>query len=282
VPSPKAASAPPIPTQTPPEGLRQIDLDRIWPNPSQPRQRFDAERLDELAASLKAEGVLQPVVVRPAEGGFELIAGERRWRAAQIAGLLRIPAVVRDVSDDRLLQLALIENLQREELSPVEEAHAYQTLITEMGWSQQEVAERVGKQRTTVTNALRLLNLPVEVQELVQDGALSGGHAKALAGLTDSTTQVDLARRIVRDGLSVRAAEELVRRPGKGSKRSRPQSGPRDPNVVAAEERLQSAVGTRVRIVQTRTGTGRLELHFFSPDELDRVFELVLRGAKAR
>jgi len=262
--------------------LRQIDLDRIWPNPSQPRQRFDAERLDELAASLKAEGVLQPVVVRPAEGGFELIAGERRWRAAQIAGLLRIPAVVRDVSDDRLLQLALIENLQREELSPVEEAHAYQTLITEMGWSQQEVAERVGKQRTTVTNALRLLNLPVEVQELVQDGALSGGHAKALAGLTDSTTQVDLARRIVRDGLSVRAAEELVRRPGKGSKRSRPQSGPRDPNVVAAEERLQSAVGTRVRIVQTRTGNGRLELHFFSPDELDRVFELVLRGAKAR
>jgi len=280
VPSPRAEPAPPTSTQTSPEGLRQIDLDRIWPNPSQPRQRFDPERLEELAASLKSEGVLQPVVVRPSEGGFELVAGERRWRAAQIAGLLRIPAVVRDVSDDRLLQLALVENLQREELSPVEEAHAYQTLITEMGWSQQEVAERVGKQRTTVTNALRLLNLPVEVQEMVQNGSLSAGHAKALAGLTDSKAQIELARRIERDGLSVRAVEALVRRPGKAIKRPRPGAEPRDPNVVAAEERLQSAIGTRVRIVQTRSGSGRLELHFFSPDELDRVFELVMRGSR--
>jgi ParB family chromosome partitioning protein len=282
VPSPRAPSAPPSTTERPGEGLRQIDLDRIWPNPSQPRQRFDARALEELAASLKSEGVLQPVIVRPTEGGYELIAGERRWRAAQIAGLLRIPAVVRDVSDDRLLQLALIENLQREELSPIEEAHAYQTLINELGLSQQEVADRVGKQRATVANALRLLSLPVEVQDLIQGGELSAGHAKALAGLSDSRAQIDLARRIVRDDLSVRVAESLVRRPGKGGKRARSQPEARDPNVVAAEEQLRSVLGTRVRIVQGRSGSGRVELHFFSSDELERLFDVVMRGTRQR
>jgi len=278
--SPRSAPATPSPTEPSEEGLRQIDLDRIWPNRSQPRERFDPQGLEELAQSLKSEGVLQPVIVRPAEGGtYELVAGERRWRAAQIAGLLRIPAVVRDVSDDRLLQLALIENLQREELSPLEEAHAFQTLITDLGLSQQDVADRVGKQRATIANALRLLNLPAEIQELVQSGELSAGHAKALAGLIDSKAQIDLARRIVRDGLSVRAVESLVRRPMRVVKRAKSDGEPRDPNVVAAEERLQSALGTKVRIVQNRGGSGRLELHFFSPDELERVFEIVMRVA---
>ena len=224
---------------------------------------------------------MQPVIVRPAEGGtFELIAGERRWRAAQMAGLLRIPAVVRNVSDDRVLQLALIENLQREELNPLEEAHAFQTLITDLGLSQQDVAERVGKQRATVANALRILNLPAEVQELVQNGELSAGHAKALAALTDSRAQIDLATRIVRDGLSVRAVEALVRKPARVAKRVRGAAEARDPNVLAAEERLQSALGTKVRIVQNRGGSGRVELHFFSPDELERVFDLVMRVAR--
>ena len=244
---------------------------------------FDQEKLEELAQSLKTQGVLQPVIVRPAEGGtFELIAGERRWRAAQIAGLLRIPAVIREVTDDKLLELALIENLQREELNPIEEATAYQSLINDLGLSQQETADRVGKQRATVANALRLLNLPVEVQALVQSSQLSAGHAKCLAGLTDTRAQIELAKRIVDEGLSVRAVEQLVRRPEASGKKRATTTDQRDPNVVAAEETLQSAIGTKVRIVQGRTGAGRLELHFYSAEELDRIYDIVLKSARGK
>ena len=271
------------PAQPVSDGLQHLDVDRIWPNRAQPREQFNQERLDELAQSMKAQGVLQPVIVRPAEGGtFELIAGERRWRAAQIAGLLKIPAVIREVTDDRLLELALIENLQREELNAIEEANAYQTLINELGLSQKETAERVGKQRATVANALRLLNLPLEVQALIQNGQLGAGHAKALAGLTDSQAQIELAKRIVDEGLSVRAVEQLVRRPERTRKERATPAERRDPNVVAAEETLQSALGTKVRIAQGRTGAGRLELHFYSSEELDRLFDLVLKAASGK
>jgi len=223
------------------------------------------------------------VIVRPSEGGtYELIAGERRWRAAQIAGLLRIPAVIREVTDDKLLELALIENLQREELNPIEEATAYQSLINDLGLSQQQAAERVGKQRATVANALRLLNLPVEVQALVQSGQLTAGHAKSLAGVTDTRAQIELAKRIVAEGLSVRAVEQLVRRSEPTGKKAAPTAEQRDPNVVAAEETLQSAMGTKVRIAQGRTGAGRLELHFYSAEELDRIYDLVLKAARRR
>lgn len=221
--------------------------------------------------------------MRPVEGGtFELIAGERRWRAAQIAGLLKIPAVIREVADDRLLELALIENLQREELNPIEEATAFQSLINDLGLSQQQAAERVGKQRATVANALRLLNLPVEVQSMVQSGKLTAGHAKSLAGLTDTRAQIDLAKRIVDEGLSVRAVEQLVRRPESTGTKRTAAALVRDPNVVAAEETLQSALGTKVRIAQGRTGSGRLELHFYSAEELDRVYDLVLKAARRK
>ena len=221
--------------------------------------------------------------MRPVEGGtFELIAGERRWRAAQIAGLLKIPAVIREVADDRLLELALVENLQREELNPIEEATAYQSLINDLGLSQQQAAERVGKQRATVANALRLLNLPVEVQSMVQSGKLTAGHAKSLAGLTDTRAQIDLAKRIVDEGLSVRAVEQLVRRPESSGTKRAAAAVVRDPNVVAAEETLQSALGTKVRIAQGRTGSGRLELHFYSAEELDRVYDLVLKAARRK
>ncbi len=233
---------------------------------------------------MKAQGLLQPVIVRPAEGGtYELIAGERRWRASQIAGLLKIPALVRQANDDRILELALIENLQREELNPLEEANAFQTLINELGLTQQEVADRVGKQRATVTNALRLLNLPRAVQQMIQEGELTAGHAKALAALADSAAQIELAERIRKGGLSVRAVELLVRRPERaGKRRGKPGGGDsRDPNVVAAEERLQSALGTKVRIIQNRSGAGRLELHFYSGEELERVYQMVLGAAGA-
>ncbi len=265
------------PTRHPP----QVDLDRIVPNRRQPREEFDETALEALAQSLKSDGVLQPVLVRPLpDGRFGLVAGERRWRAAQRAGLLKIPVVVREIPDDRLLEFALIENLQREELNPMEEARAFRTLVEEIGLTQQQVAERVGKQRTTVSNTLRLLALPEPVQKLVRSGDLSMGHARAILGLTMATDQTALAERTVREGLSVREVEAQVNR----TQRSRTALGEtirvstvrRDPNVAAAEESLQRTLGTKVRIQQGKSGIGRLEIHFYSGDELSRLYELLI------
>lgn len=225
--------------------------------------------------------MLQPVVVRRAgEDEFELIAGERRWRAAQIAGLLRIPALIREVPDDRLLEVALIENLQREELNAIEEAAAYQALIDELGLTQEEVARRVGKGRPTVANALRLLNLPKDIQQMVKLGQLSAGHAKVLAALSNTELQRTLADRAVRGGLSVRQLELLAARAARATpSRAKSRSVVRDPNVVAAEEELQRSLGTKVRIVQGRKG-GRLELHYFSDDELERLYQILRAASK--
>jgi len=258
----------------------QIDIDRIAPNPKQPRTQFDEEPLRELARSLKSQGVLQPVVVRPRpDGGFELVAGERRWRAAQLAGLLKLPAVVKDVADDKLLELALIENIQRADLNPLEMAVAYQSLIDDLDLSQQEVADRVGKQRATVTNALRLLNLPRAVQDLIRSGQLSGGHAKALAALTDSNLQIEMAQAFVNDDVSVRQAEALVARAVKRPPSRRKTPAERDPNVVAAEDALQLALGTKARIVPSGKG-GRLEIHYFSDEELTRIYDLIIDATR--
>jgi ParB family chromosome partitioning protein len=261
----------------PESGPAQVDVDKIHPNRAQPRTEFVQEHLEELAASLRRDGLLQPIIVRPLRGDeYELIAGERRWRAAQMAGLLKVPVIVKHVANDRLLELALIENLQREELNPLEEANAFQTLVNELGLTQQEVADRVGKHRATVANALRLLNLPVEVQQLVRQGSLSSGHAKALAALTNPRMQIDLAERIVREGLPVRAVEALVAdRAEAPRKRVRARPDPHDPNVLAAEEELQRHLGTKVRILQNASGRGRVEIHFHSEEELDRVYELI-------
>jgi ParB family chromosome partitioning protein len=270
------------PGVSPVEGLKQIDLDRIRPNPEQPRRSFEDESLEDLARSLKRDGVLQPVVVREAgAGAFELIAGERRWRAAQMAGLLRIPAVVRDVEDERLLELALIENLQREELNPIEAATAFRTLLEELGLTQEQVAQRVGKQRTTISNFLRLLNLPRPVQERVEEGQVSMGHAKALASLAPDL-QTRLADRIARENLSVRQTERLVQRlqSDLSPEAEEPPPKPRDPNVEAAEQALQKALGTRVSIVERARGGGRIELHFYGSEELERVYQIILRAAR--
>jgi ParB family chromosome partitioning protein len=268
--------------ESPGESLLRIDIDKILPNRSQPREQFDQETLDQLASSLKSQGVLQPVIVRPlGDGEYELIAGERRWRAAQIAGLLKIPAIIREAEEENLLELALIENLQREGLNPLEEAAAYQTLIDKFRLTQQEVADRVGKQRTTVANALRLLNLPPEVREEIRAGRLSAGHARALLSLANANAQAELARQIVREGLSVRTIEKLVARAVAATDKKRADAAPaeRDPNVVAAEEDLQRALGTKVRIVTARKG-GRIELHFFSNEELERVYQLLLHSSQ--
>jgi len=258
--------------------LRQIDTDRIVPNPDQPRQDFDAESLEGLAVSLRAQGVLQPVVVRPrADGLFELIAGERRWRAAQIAGLLKVPAIVRDVADDRRLELALVENLQRTDLNPVEEALAYQALVDDLGLNQEEVAARVGKKRATVANVLRILNLPAEIQTEIRSGSISLGHAKALAALTNRALQLEIAKRIVAEDLSVRAVESMVKRTASGADALPVARRPVDPNVAAAQDSLQKSLGTKVRIALGRGRAGRIEIHFYSDEELDRLYQVLSR-----
>jgi ParB family chromosome partitioning protein len=262
--------------------LELIDIDLIVPNRRQPRRDFDEATLQELADSLQSKGVIQPIVVRPDDDGkFELVVGERRWRAAQRAGLLKIPAIVRDVAEEHLLEIALIENVQREDLNPIDEALAYRTLIHDLGLTQQEVAKRVGKQRATVTNTLRLLSLSEPVQEMVRSGEITMGHAKALVALEGTENQEEAAKRIAKDGMSVRQAERVVewftsqKPPEKKAPAPR-----RDPNLVAAEENLRKALGTKVRIIQGRKGGGRIELHFVSQEEMSRVYDLVLHSAK--
>lgn len=244
----------------------ELPVEALRANPLQPRATFDAARLEELAASIRAEGVLQPVLVRPAEGGYEIVAGERRWRAARMAGLGRVPVVIRDIPDTRILELALIENLQREDLNPMEVAIAYRDLVEDLGLSQEDVARRMGRSRPAVANALRLLELPARVQELVSRGALSAGHARALLGVRDPSAQWRLCERAIREELSVRSLEALVARiraePGPSVVA---QDAPRKaPHLAALEERLRQRLGTKVEIVVDGGGArGRVVIEFY-------------------
>jgi len=260
----------------------RVEVSKIRPNPRQPRQFFDEAGLDELARSLRTQGLLQPVVVRElADGQYELVAGERRWRAAQRAGIHKIPAVVRDVPDEKLLELALIENVQREELNAIEEAEAYRILIDDLELTQNEVAERVGKQRTTIANALRLLNLPEPVKEMVRNRLISMGHARALLALEDAKTIEALAQRIVADGLSVRDVESQAKRPVGAAPRPGRPTQQLDPNVAAAETALQRVLATKVRIGGNGK-VGRVEIHYHSADELERIYTLIVDAGKRR
>jgi len=268
-------------TATAIEDPNTIAIDLIDPSPLQPRGIFDELKLDELAQSISANGVVQPLIVRPKQDRFELIAGERRWRAAQRAGLTRVPAIVRNVSDDKVLELALIENIQREDLNPIEEARAYKKLIDTVGLTQEVVAERVGRDRSYVTNFLRLLRLPEDLQELVQAGRISTGHARTLLGLPDVAAQRRLARKIIERDLSVRATEQAVRQltepRGRATKDAKPSVA--DPNVRAAETRLRRHFGTQVRIVQASgSAAGRIELEYYNQGDLDRIYGLLIRG----
>jgi ParB family chromosome partitioning protein len=259
-----------------------IAIDLIDPSPLQPRGIFDEGKLNELAQSISANGVVQPLIVRPKENRFELIAGERRWRAAQRAGLTRVPAIVRNVSDDKVLELALIENIQREDLNPIEEARAYRNLIDTVGLTQEVVAERVGRDRSYVTNFLRLLRLPEDLQELVQSGRLSTGHARTLLGLPDVAAQRRLARKIIEGDLSVRATEHAVRHlmEPKGSRaKAQAKGAAADPNVRAAETRLRRHFGTQVRIVQASgSAAGKIELEYYNQTDLDRLYGLLIHS----
>jgi ParB family transcriptional regulator, chromosome partitioning protein len=260
--------------------LREIDTDRIIPNSHQPRKNFDEDALNELANSIREHGIVQPIVVRPLEDGFfQLIAGERRWRASQRAGLARLPAVVRVAAENSALELALIENLQREDLNPMEEAQAYERLITDFGLTQEEVARRVGKNRATIANMLRLLRLPPEVQQWLRENRLTTGHAKALLSLSDLDAILDSAKKIIQGNYSVRQAETLVARYANNSLKDDPAGGRGavDPNVKAAIHALEQALGTKVT-VQESGGKGKIELHFFSFEEMNRLYEGLLRA----
>jgi ParB family chromosome partitioning protein len=260
------APKPPAPAE---RGL-DIDIDLLRPNRFQPRTAVDDTRIEELARSIKSNGIIQPIVVRKAEDGYEIVAGERRWRASQRAGLLKVPVVVRDIPEQRLLASALIENIQREDLNPIEEAQAYRRLADDYQLTQEQIAEAVGKDRSSVANYLRLLKLLPEVRGNVSSGALSMGHARALLSLPDEAAQLRLSRDIVARNLSVRETESIVK------KQARPDV-PREPpqkdvHTRAAEDKLRFALGTRVRIVRKGKG-GRIEVDFQSEEELHRIYE---------
>jgi ParB family transcriptional regulator, chromosome partitioning protein len=260
----------------------EIPIDSIEPSDVQPRTRFDEGKLADLSKSIRANGVVQPLLVRRKGQGYELIAGERRWRAAQLAGLSFVPVIVRDVPDDKILELALIENIQREDLNPIEEAQAYKNLIESVGMTQETLAERVGRDRSYITNYLRLLRLPEDLRTLIEEGKLSTGHARTLLGVGDVVTQRRLAKKIVEGGLSVRETERLVRDVEKPRAKSRVVAVlDNDPNVRAAETKLRRHLGTRVRIAQHRDGqSGRIEIDYYNPADLERLFRLLLPAAR--
>jgi len=237
-----------------------VPLAAIHPNPFQPRQHFAEAAIDELARSISEKGILQPLLVRPMNGGYELIAGERRFRAAQRIGLETVPVTVREASDGEVLEIALIENIQRENLNPIEEAYAYRRLIEEFELTQDEIAQRVGKDRSTVANTLRLLQLPPEVQQEIERGALSAGHARALVGLNSDVARIELAREVLARRLTVRETEKLAKRTARPTV---------DDDLQTAEQRLTEALRTRVRIANRRNGSGRIEIEYYSLDELN-------------
>lgn len=269
--------------------VKEIEISLIRPNPDQPRKNFDREKLEELAGSIREHGVVQPVVVRRQGEHYELVAGERRWRAASLAGLKTVPAVVKDLTEAQTMEIALIENLQREDLNPVEEAEAYRRLIQEFGLTQEDLARRLGKSRPQISNTLRLLGLSRPVLELVGSGRLSMGHAKVIMGLEDPDRQTEIARRIAETGASVRQAEELVKSvaaPGaprsKGSARLTKDApaavgrdGARDPEVIRLEKELRELLGTPVSILPGQP-KGRIEIVFFGEEDLARITDILV------
>ncbi|MGE3466809.1 MAG: ParB/RepB/Spo0J family partition protein [Pyrinomonadaceae bacterium] len=258
----------------------EIDIDLILPNPQQPRTRFAEADLEDLAQSIRANGVVQPIVVRKSGTRYEIVAGERRWRASQRAELRRIPAVVREVSDEKMLELALVENIQRQELNPIEEARAYRKLINSLGLTQEAVAERVGKSRNVIATVTRLLKLPGEIQKDLEAGRISAGHGRALLTTDDVKIQCQVAKTILEQGISVRQTEKAVKHLAKSPQMpDKKQVTPRvvDPNVKSAETRLMRSLGTNVKIQPAKKGSGgKIEIEYYSTDDLDRIYRVIL------
>jgi ParB family chromosome partitioning protein len=268
------AASPPTatPAAAPGRALLQLPVEAVERNPHQPRKRFDEARLEELAASIREHGVVEPILVRREGGKYRIVAGERRWRAAQRAGLREVPAILREATDREAFELALVENIQRADLNAIEEAEAFEVLATEHGLTQEQIAVRVGKERSTVANALRLLRLPAEVRDAVRDGQLDMGHARALLGVEGADAIRKLAHRAVRERLSVRALEALVRALGKPAAGKKPSESASTRDLV---NRLQRRLGVRCRVVARSAVSGRLEIDYASLDELDGILSRI-------
>lgn len=259
--------------------VRELDIEQIHPNPNQPRQFFDEDKLQELALSIQEHGVVQPIIVRlDAKGNYEIVAGERRWRACQKLGMKKVPALVREISDLEISEIALIENIQREDLNPVEEAQAYKRLMEDFGLTQEQLSLKVGKSRSFIANIVRLLNLHPRIQALLAQGSLSAGHARPLLALPEQEKQMVVAEKVIHANLSVRQTEELVK-----SLTSREVNTPpapkehRNPLHLQIEEKIRSLLGTKVKIKDSGQG-GRIEIEYYGPDDLQRIIDVVLKG----
>jgi ParB family chromosome partitioning protein len=258
------------------ERYAEVDLEEVTPNPEQPRIRFNPDSIEELARSMKESGVIQPILVVPEGEGYKIIVGERRWRAAQKAGLRKIPVLIRQIPKERQLEISLVENLHREDLNPLEIAHVYQRLIRELHYTQEEIADRVGKDRTSVANYLRLLNLPKIVQDYLSENKITMGHARALLALEDQESMISLAREIVHSSLTVRDVERVI----SGRKKRPAARGPEpDPDLKAVEDDFVRALGTKVSIAGNRT-KGIIKISYFSLDDLNRIYGKIKGGSK--
>ncbi len=255
------------------EGLSRLDIDDIKPNENQPRKTFDPEKIEDLANSIKEHGVIQPLVVRKIETGYEIVAGERRWRAARQAGLKEIPCIVRELSDEQNMLFAIIENMQREDLNPIEEAEGLERMITNFGMTQSEISKSVGKSRPYITNSLRLLKLPNEIKDMMVDGKLTTGHGRALITIEDEDKAIEIAKKVAKEGLSVRKIEELANE--KKKKRGKPaKRAPKSPDVLLVERELKDVLGTKVNLNMTGN-KGVIEIECYSKDEANRIIEML-------
>jgi len=272
----RPALVPAAPEPVRDEGPHTLPIDSIDPNPLQPRRAFQSERLSELAQSIRANGIIQPLVVRKVGDRYQLVAGERRWRAAKLAGVEHVPAVVQNIPDDRLLEISLIENIQREDLNPIETAVAFDRLGRELNLNPEDIGARTGKDRTTITNFLRLLQLPSDLQQLVAERRLSAGHARCLLSLPTAELQREVAEKSVAQGWSVRQMERTTQKMMEGRKPKHVDEVATDPNVKAAIEEMERVLGTRVRIVEKGKEKGRIEIEYYSPEDLDRIYGAIV------
>jgi ParB family chromosome partitioning protein len=275
-PTAPTADAPPVAAYPTDGEVQRLPIEQVIPNPNQPRRDFDETGLLQLAQSIERDGIIQPIIVRKTtDREYQLIAGERRWRAAKLVGLKQVPVIVRTADDEQVLELAIVENIQREDLNPIELAFAFQRMATELGLSHDEIGQKTGKERTTITNSLRLLQLPAELQSMIAEKQLSAGHARALLKFEDEQLQREIAKRCIAEGWSVRQIEEFTRPKAVGTKTAKPEA-PLDPNVKFALSELERALGTKVRIIESRGGKGRIEIEYYSSDDLSRIYDLIV------
>lgn len=273
---PVAATPTPTPVREPDAAAIRVPIQSIAPNPLQPRRLFQNDRLQELAQSIRANGIIQPLVVRKVDGQLQLVAGERRWRAAQLAGLKEVPVVVQEIPDDRLLEITLIENIQREDLNPVETAQAFDRMIKELHLTSEEVGQRTGKDRTTIVNLIRLLSLPADLQQLVAERRLSAGHARCLLTLPTAELQREVAEKSIAQGWSVRQVERVTQKMTEDRKPKHVDEVQVDPNVKAALQEMERVLGTKVRIIEKGKKKGRIEIEYYSPEDLDRIYGVIV------